>query len=219
MATDVLRKNIFLSESFIKTLAKKDYEAVYLLIRILSSLRLSQKIFLNALNSKIFRNFEIIDINASLLATYSESAKAYANIISEPIYNILGIPFDEITVNIRGIYSTKKADAPIDYQIISFLRDNTAFHFFNEYIGNNSEIDGERISYIGFLDSDNDRSVILTNSIPHILEELQRIKGVKYEEKSIIYLFKDLNERIVFPFIDHIESLVHQVIDDKLIIS
>ncbi len=218
MKNDVLRKDIFISKSFINTLAIKDYEAVYLLVRILSSLRLSQKIFLNALRSKQFRNFEIIDINANMLATYSESAKAFANIISEPIYNILGIPFDETTLNIREIFNTKKAKAPLDYKIISFLRDSTTFHFFNEYIGRNSIIDGERITYIGFIDPENDKSVVLTNSIPHIIEELQKIKGEKYEEKSVIYLFKDLNERIVFPFIDHIEYLVHQIIDDKMVI-
>jgi hypothetical protein len=211
-------KNVFLNKYFIDSLQEKDYEALFLLLRINSSLRLSQKLLLNSIKNKQYKNFEIIEINSNLLSTYAEARKSYANNISDPIFALLGIPFDDFTSSIRAMFLDENSKTTTDNRLLAFLRNSTTFHFHSEYIRDNKIQNGERISYVGFIDPEKSDSIVLTNSIPHILEELQKIKGKTYKEESIISVFRDINERLVFPFINYIENLVHQVIDDKLII-
>jgi len=210
-------RNIFLNADFIKGLTDSEYEALFLLVRILSELRLRQKSLYTALESGKFRNFEIIELNSSLLATYTEGAKAYVRIVSEPIFGLLGRDYDDFTRNLRNIYQRKKSDSPIEYQVLSFIRDTTTFHFHGGYLANNRSADGERIAFMGLADVDGDGSVYLTNTIPHILEEIQKISGKDLSESTIADYFRELNESLVYPFGDYINKLVHEVIDRNIV--
>jgi hypothetical protein len=103
-------------------LSDLEYEAIFLLIRILSSLQLERKLFMHALYSNEFRIFEIVEINSRMLATYTEAAKAYANIIAEPIFALRRLDFDDFTTKIREVYRNSKADSPVEYKVLSFIR-------------------------------------------------------------------------------------------------
>lgn len=209
--------NIFLSSDFVQSLPDTTYEAIYLLVRTLSSLRLSQKVFMNAILSGKYRNFEIIELNSNLISTYLEAAKAYSKKISNEIFKLRGIQPDNYTRDLIEIFSTQKNKTSLEYQVLLFLRDNVTFHFHGEYI-NNVKDKNDRITFMGFIDPTNNEA-ILTNTVPHIIEMIQKITNKKYEEDSIISLFKELNTNIIYPFIEYIDKLTHDTIDDFLIIE
>jgi len=209
-------KNAFLSKELMEKLTDREYEAIFLLVRILSSLQLERKLFLHALYSGKYRNFEIIEINSRLLATYTEAAKAYANTISEPLFSLRGLDFDDFTANIRDVYCRPKADTPIEYKVLSFIRDTTTFHFHGGYIARNKTSDEQRIAFMGFIEMERPGELVLTNTIPHILEEIQKITGRSLVESTIAHYYKELNDSLVYPFIEYIENLAHSLIDKNL---
>lgn len=210
------QKGVFLKKEFVDRLSDSEYEAIYLLIRVLSSLRLSEKLLIHAIESQKFRNFEILELYSSLLSTYLEATKAYARDISEPIFRVLGMPLYEFTINIRTIFQQPKAQSRMEYQILSFLRDNTTFHFHSEYVGNRRTQENERIRFFGLIDPSKPRSMLLTNTIPHILEKLQDLTGKTFDDDSTALLFREMNENIVYPFIMYIEKLAHNLIDENV---
>jgi hypothetical protein len=209
--------NIFLSSDFVSSLSESTYKSIYLLIRLLSSLRLSQKVLIEAINSKSYRTHEIIELNSNLISTYLEAAKAYTRTISKDIFNLRVEPFDDYTKELIKLFNTSKNEIPPTFKALLFLRDSTTFHFHGEYIINAERNQSNRITYMGFMHPLNPNEAIFTNSIPHILEEIQRLTGKKYEEESITSFFKEVNTTIIFPFIDYIEKAVHDTVDDFLL--
>lgn len=197
-------------------LSDREYEAIFLLVRILSSLQLERKLLLHALYSGKFRNFEIVEINSRMLATYTEAAKTYANIIAEPVFALQGLDFDDFTKNIRAVYKKHKTDSPVEYKVLSFIRDTTTFHFRGGYIASNRIGEKDRISFMGFIEGNRPSSLVLTNTIPHMLEEIQKITGRSLVESTIAHYYRELNESLVYPFIDYIETLTHSLIDENL---
>jgi hypothetical protein len=210
-------RKLFLKEDFLEKLSDAQYEALFLLIRVLSALRLGQKSLYQALESQKFRNFEIIELNSHLLATYTECAKAYSMTISGPIYAVLGRDPDEFTLRLRHIYSLRKAEAPVEYRVLSFIRDTTTFHFQTGYMAVNRGPDGKRIGFMGLADTEGHGSVFLTNTIPHILEEIQKISGRDLGESTIVHYFKELNESLVYPFIEKIDELIQELVGKQLV--
>jgi hypothetical protein len=69
---------------------------------------------------------------------------------------------------------------------------------------------------MGFIESNRPNSLVLTNTLPHILEEIQKITGRNLAESTIVHYYKELNESLVYPFVDYIEKLAHSVIDGNL---
>ena len=210
--------NIFLSPSFVSSLSESTYKSIYLLIRLLSTLRLNQKILIEAINSKKYRNHEIFEINSNLISTYLEAAKSYSRTISKEIFNLRGEPFDDYTKELIRLFNTPKKEMEPIFKALLFLRDSTTFHFHDEYIIDSQRDEHSRIAYMGFMNPLNLTEAIFTNSIPHILEEIQRITGKTYKEESIMSFFKEVNTEIIFPFIDYLEKTAHETIDDFLMI-
>jgi len=210
-------KNVFLSTYFANSLTDRTYEAIFLLVRILSSLHLGKKILLNSISSRNFRNFEIIELNSNLISTYVEACKAFDSKVADELFELLGKPLDEKAKNIRNIFKQKKSEAPIDYQIFSFLRDDVTFHFHSEYISRIRINENERIHYMGFVDPNDSEKVILTNTVPHILEVIQKLTGSEYDETSVLTFFRDTNQNVIFPFIEYLQNLSLEVFNGVLV--
>ncbi|MHB8132383.1 MAG: hypothetical protein ACYDEX_25805 [Mobilitalea sp.] len=209
-------KKVLLEASIIESFTKQEYISFFMLMRMLSVLNRKEHALYNQIKEQKIIISDIIDIYCDLLSTYTEAAKEYFKKHLNILNNYLKIRNTKYENKMEAIFESKLEEAKYPYNILNQFRNIMSFHFKSDFIEKYFR-EGERLSLIGF--QKDDGNIILSNTLPFLLDYLADILKVKTTVEDISKVFKELNNNHVVVFMKYLDRKYYAIAKEKYIIE